>query len=76
MTATCPCHVPAVQVLVAIPLDRICAGADYRGHNASPTKGRVLPPARSAASLHRPTADAKARAAVEPVIGHIKTRGP
>ena len=53
MTATRPGHVPAVQELVAIPLDRIFAGAGYRGHNARPTKSfESIPPARSAASLH------------------------
>jgi len=65
--------IPAMQTLLGTTLDRIIADAGYRGHNAPPEhrfqvytagqKRRVTPEIKRAF---------KRRAAIEPVIGHLK----
>jgi transposase, IS5 family len=62
-----------MQALVGNVLDRVIADAGYRGHNAPPEhRFRVY----TAAQKRRVTAqikrEFKRRAAVEPVIGHLK----
>ncbi|WP_167858777.1 IS5 family transposase, partial [Methylobacterium nonmethylotrophicum] len=65
--------IPAIEAQVGATLTRILADAGYKGHNAPPThrfkvytagQKRGMTPA-----LHR---QMKRRAAVEPVIGHLK----
>ena len=65
--------IPAMQALVGNVLERIVADAGYRGHNAPPEcKFKVF----TAGQKRRVTAhikrQMKRRAAVEPVIGHLK----
>ncbi len=65
--------VPDMQALVGNILDRVIADAGYRGHNAPPEhRFRVY----TAGQKRRVTAqikrEFKRRAAVEPVIGHLK----
>jgi transposase, IS5 family len=65
--------IPAMQALVGNVLDRVIADAGYRGHNAPPEhRFRVY----TAGQKRRVTAqikrEFKRRAAVEPVIGHLK----
>jgi transposase, IS5 family len=65
--------IPDMQALVGNVLDRVIADAGYRGHNAPPEhRFRVY----TAAQKRRVTAqikrEFKRRAAVEPVIGHLK----
>jgi IS5 family transposase len=65
--------IPAMQALVGNVLDRVIADAGYRGHNAPPEhQFRVY----TAGQKRRVTAqikrEFKRRAAVEPVIGHLK----
>ena len=65
--------IPGMQAILGNTLDRIIADAGYRGHNASPEyqfkvytagqKRRVTPQIKR---------DMRRRAAVEPVIGHLK----
>jgi IS5 family transposase len=65
--------IPAIEAMVGNVLDRIIADAGYRGHNAPPEhrfhvytagqKRRVTPQIKR---------DFKRRAAIEPVIGHLK----
>jgi transposase, IS5 family len=65
--------IPAIEQLVGTTIDRLHADAGYRGHNAPPQykfkiytskqKRRVTP------AIKR---EMKRRAAVEPVIGHLK----
>lgn len=65
--------IPAMEELIGTTLDRIVADAGYRGHNAPPShrfkiytagqKRRVTPQIKR---------DLRRRAAVEPVIGHLK----
>ncbi len=64
---------PAIETLVGNVLERIFADAGYRGHNAPPEyKFKVF----TAGQKRRVTAQIKRqmrrRAAVEPVIGHLK----
>ncbi|MGH7184924.1 MAG: IS5 family transposase [Pseudomonadota bacterium] len=65
--------IPAIEALVGNVLDRIIADAGYRGHNAPPehrfsvyTTGQKR---RVTAQIKR---EFKRRAAIEPVIGHLK----
>src|SRR5215510_7146683 len=65
--------IPAMQALVGNVLDRVIADAGYRGHNAPPehrfkvyTAGQRR---RITAQIKR---EFKRRAAIEPVIGHLK----
>ena len=65
--------IPAMQALVGNVLDRVIADAGYRGHNAPPEhRFRVY----TAGQKRRVTAqikrEFKRRAAIEPVIGHLK----
>jgi IS5 family transposase len=65
--------IPAIEGLIGNVLERIIADAGYRGHNAPPEhsfhvytagqKRRVTPQIKR---------DFKRRAAIEPVIGHLK----
>ena len=65
--------IPAMQAILGNTLDRVIADAGYRGHNASPEyqfkiytagqKRRITPQIKR---------DMRRRAAVEPVIGHLK----
>ena len=65
--------IPAMQALVGNVLERVIADAGYRGHNAPPehrfkvyTAGQRR---RITAQIKR---EFKRRAAIEPVIGHLK----
>jgi len=65
--------IPDMQALVGNILDRVIADAGYRGHNAPPEhRFRVY----TAGQKRRVTAqikrEFKRRAAIEPVIGHLK----
>jgi IS5 family transposase len=63
--------IPQMQALIGNVLDRCITDAGYRGHNA-PFDYKFKPAARSAASRRRSSGEFKRRAAIEPVIGHLK----
>jgi len=65
--------IPDIEALVGNTLERVIADAGYRGHNAPPEyKFRVYTSGqkrRLTAAIER---EMRRRAAVEPVIGHLK----
>ena len=66
--------IPAIETLVGNVLERIFADAGYRGHNAPPAYKFKCLHSRSEAPRprRRSKRQMRRRAAVEPVIGHLK----
>lgn len=65
--------IPAMQALVGNVLDRIVADAGYRGHNAPPEyKFKVFTAGQKRRVTPQIKRQMRRRAAVEPVIGHLK----
>ena len=65
--------IPAIQAIVGNTLDRVIADAGYRGHNASPEyQFKVYTAGQKRRTTPQIKRDMKRRAAVEPVIGHLK----
>ena len=65
--------IPAIEALVGNILDRVIADAGYRGHNASPEhKFSVYTAGQKRRITPQIKREFKRRAAVEPVIGHLK----
>jgi hypothetical protein len=65
--------IPAMQALVGNVLDRVIADAGYRGHNAPPEhRFRVYTAGQKRRITTQIKREFKRRAAVEPVIGHLK----
>ena len=65
--------VPAMQALLGNVLDRIIADAGYRGHNApAEHKFRVYTAGQKRRVNQQIKREFKRRAAIEPVIGHLK----
>jgi len=65
--------IPAMQALLGNVLDRIIADAGYRGHNApAEHKFRVYTAGQKRRVNQQIKREFKRRAAVEPVIGHLK----
>jgi IS5 family transposase len=65
--------VPAMQALLGNVLDRIIADAGYRGHNApADHKFRVYTAGQKRRVKPQIKREFKRRAAIEPVIGHLK----
>lgn len=65
--------IPAIQALIGNTLDRIIADAGYRGHNAPPDhKFKVFTAGQKRRVTPQIKREMKRRAAVEPVIGHLK----
>ena len=65
--------IPAVEALVGNVLDRIIADAGYRGHNAPPEyKFKVYTAGQKRRVTEQIKRQFKRRAAIEPVIGHLK----
>lgn len=65
--------IPAIEALVGNVLDRIVADAGYRGHNAPPDyKFKVYTAGQKRRVTEQIKRDFKRRAAIEPVIGHLK----
>ena len=65
--------VPAMQALLGNVLDRIIADAGYRGHNApADHKFRVYIAGQKRRVNQQIKREFKRRAAIEPVIGHLK----
>ena len=65
--------VPAMQALLGNVLDRIIADAGYRGHNApADHKFRVYTAGQKRRVNQQIKREFKRRAAIEPVIGHLK----
>ena len=65
--------VPAMQALLGNVLDRIIADASYRGHNApAEHKFRVYTAGQKRRVNPQIKREFKRRAAIEPVIGHLK----
>jgi transposase, IS5 family len=65
--------IPAIEALVGNVLDRIVADAGYRGHNAPPDyKFKVYTAGQKRRVTEQVKRDFKRRAAIEPVIGHLK----
>ena len=65
--------IPAMEALVGNTLDCIIADAGYRGHNAPPEyKFKVYTAGQKRRVTPRIKRQMKRRAAVEPVIGHLK----
>jgi IS5 family transposase len=64
---------PAIETLVGNVLDRIFTDAGYRGHNAPPEyKFKVFTSGQKRRVTPQIKRQMKRRAAVEPVIGHLK----
>jgi IS5 family transposase len=64
---------PAIEALVGNTLDRVLADAGYRGHNAPPEyKFKVYTQGQKRRVTPQIKRELKRRAAVEPVIGHLK----
>jgi IS5 family transposase len=65
--------IPAMEALVGNVLDRIFADAGYRGHNAPPEyKFKVFTAGQKRRVTPQIKRQMRRRAAVEPVIGHLK----
>ena len=65
--------IPAMQALVGSTLERAIADAGYRGHNAPPDyKFRVFTAGQKRRVTPQIKREFKRRAAIEPVIGHLK----
>ncbi len=65
--------IPAMQAILGNTLDRVIADAGYRGHNASPEyQFKVYTAGQKRRTTPQIKRDMKRRAAVEPVIGHLK----
>jgi IS5 family transposase len=65
--------IPNMEALVGNRLERILADAGYRGHNAPPDyKFRVYTAGQKRRVTPRIKRELRRRAAVEPVIGHLK----
>ena len=65
--------IPAIEALVGNVLDRVIADAGYRGHNAPPEyRFRVYTMGQKRRVTEQIRREFKRRAAVEPVIGHLK----
>jgi IS5 family transposase len=65
--------IPAIEMLVGNVLDRIFADAGYRGHNAPPEyKFKVFTAGQKRRVTPKIKRQMRRRAAVEPVIGHLK----
>ena len=65
--------IPAIEALVGNVLERIIADAGYRGHNAPPDyKFRVYTAGQKRRVTEQIKRQFKRRAAIEPVIGHLK----
>lgn len=65
--------IPAIEAQVGVTLSRIVADAGYRGHNAPPTHCfKVYTAGQKRGVTEAIKRDMRRRAAVEPVIGHLK----
>jgi len=65
--------IPAIEMLIGNVLDRIFADAGYRGHNAPPEyKFKVFTAGQKRRVTPQIKRQMRRRAAVEPVIGHLK----
>jgi transposase, IS5 family len=65
--------IPAMQALVGSTLERAITDAGYRGHNAPPAyKFRVFTAGQKRRVTPQIKREFKRRAAIEPVIGHLK----
>jgi IS5 family transposase len=65
--------IPQMQALVGNVLDRIITDAGYRGHNAPPDyKFKVYTTGQKRRVTEQIKREFKRRAAIEPVIGHLK----
>ncbi|MGV6876745.1 IS5 family transposase [Pseudochelatococcus sp. B33] len=65
--------IPAIEAQVGVTLSRIVADAGYRGHNAPPThRFKVYAAGQKRGVTAAIKRDMRRRAAVEPVIGHLK----
>jgi IS5 family transposase len=65
--------IPAMQAILGNTLDRVIADAGYRGHNASPQyQFKVYTAGQKRRITPQIKRDMRRRAAVEPVIGHLK----
>jgi IS5 family transposase len=65
--------IPAIEMMVGNVLDRIIADAGYRGHNAPPEhRFHVYTAGQKRGVTPQIKRDFKRRAAIEPVIGHLK----
>src|SRR3989475_3223837 len=69
--------VPDIRALLGNVLERIIADAGYRGHNAPPEhKFRVYTAGQKRRINQQIKREFKRRAAIEPVIGHLKEHHP
>ncbi|MEZ5787738.1 MAG: IS5 family transposase [Xanthobacteraceae bacterium] len=65
--------IPGIEALLGNVLARIVADAGYRGHNASPEyRFRVYTAGQKRGVTEAIKRDMRRRAAIEPVIGHLK----
>lgn len=65
--------IPAIEALVGNVLERVIADAGYRGHNAPPEhRFRVYTTGQKRRVTAQVKRDFKRRAAIEPMIGHLK----
>jgi len=65
--------IPAIEALIGNVLDRVITDAGYRGHNAPPERRfRVYTAGQKRRVTEQIKREFKRRAAVEPVIGHLK----
>ena len=65
--------IPAMQAILGNTLDRVIADAGYRGHNASPEyQFKVYTAGQKRRITPQIKRDMRRRAAIEPVIGHLK----
>ena len=65
--------IPAMEAMIGNTLDRLLTDAGYRGHNAPPDyKFRVFTAGQKRRVTPQIKREMKRRAAVEPVIGHLK----
>ncbi|MGH9695498.1 MAG: IS5 family transposase [Bryobacteraceae bacterium] len=65
--------IPAIEQLVGNTIERLHADAGYRGHNASPDyKFKIYTSRQKRRVTRQIKREMRRRAAVEPVIGHLK----
>ena len=65
--------IPAIEQLVGNTIERLHADAGYRGHNAPPDyKFKIYTSKQKRRVTPQIKREMKRRAAVEPVIGHLK----
>lgn len=65
--------IPAIEAQVGVTLARIVTDAGYRGHNAPPThRFKVYTAGQKRGVTEAIKRDMRRRAAIEPVIGHLK----